>query len=130
VPIFEISYSSGSVTGTTYRNRPANGRPVDNSVPMEILDQRMDWAVVMSADLMPGKEFEFRVCNPGTGISARCLHQSDRSSAFEFRLAPSTSIGSYTGSKNPRRVETYQVLAAPELPSFHGSRRLPERCDQ
>jgi hypothetical protein len=72
VPAFELRYAQGHVTGfVTDRTGPAKGtnRLVDSPVPPNTVDQRVDWAAVVASDLEPGKQFEFNVYDPGTGIS-------------------------------------------------------------
>src|SRR5262249_2893814 len=72
VPTFDIAYRGGKVSGfAVSRNNgssPAR-RTVDATVPSDIVDQRIDWAYVLAADFEHEKKFEFRVYDPGAGIS-------------------------------------------------------------
>jgi hypothetical protein len=44
-------------------------RPVKASLPPNTVDQRVDWAAVLSGDLTSGQEFEFFVYDPTSGVS-------------------------------------------------------------
>jgi hypothetical protein len=72
VSAFEIAYNSGRVTGFSVPRDagPARTRrSLDASVPAGVVDQRIDWATVLAADFENEKNFEFRVYDPGTGVS-------------------------------------------------------------
>jgi hypothetical protein len=72
VPAFELHYARGRVSGfVTDRKGPTKGtnRPVDSPVPTDTVDQRIDWAAAAASDLDNAKQFEFKVYDPGTGIS-------------------------------------------------------------
>jgi hypothetical protein len=69
---FDLHYAEGRVTGfVADRKGPTRGtrRPVDSPVPPNTVDQRIDWAAAAAGDLETGKQFEFNVYDPGTGIS-------------------------------------------------------------
>ena len=61
---FELVYGEGRVTGF------AKEKKVDEAVAGDTVDQRVDWAAVMSLpDYQDGGEYRFHVYDPGTGNS-------------------------------------------------------------
>lgn len=71
-PAFELKYQDGRVTGFALQKHGSEAPSkvtVNAEVPPDTVDQRIDWAAVMSQDLVPGREFEFHVFDPGTGIT-------------------------------------------------------------
>jgi hypothetical protein len=76
-PAFELQYKDGRLTGfalTKQHSQTSGERKVDEQVLPDTVDQRIDWAAVMSEDLAPGSEFEFHVFDPGTGNSRATGH--------------------------------------------------------
>src|SRR5215472_8749793 len=71
-PRFELKYASGRVTGFSVSGEAGTApvrRSVDDAVPAGTVDQRIDWAYVMTVDLRAGETFGFGVYDPGTGAS-------------------------------------------------------------
>jgi hypothetical protein len=69
-PYFDLTYASGKVTGfVTSRSTTGPKRSVDATVSPGTVDQRIDWAAVLSNDLQPGQRFQFSVYDPGIGTS-------------------------------------------------------------
>src|ERR1700680_3481852 len=66
-PVFDLKYSSGRVMGFSVRK--GSKRLVDDKIPLEVVDQRVDWAAVTASDLKPGRKFEFEVFDPNIGVS-------------------------------------------------------------
>ena len=69
---FDFIYKDGRAMGTaTPRTQATQGKaiPFDLPVPADTVDQRIDWASVMSLDLKAGGRFEYHVFDPGTGVS-------------------------------------------------------------
>jgi hypothetical protein len=72
VPAFELHYSNGRVSGFAVdRKDPDNmiRHTVDDTVPVDTIDQRIDWAAAMASDLAPGRRYQFNVYDPVTGVS-------------------------------------------------------------
>ena len=113
VPTFDIAYSGGKVSGFAV-SRSAGSPPVrrslDAAVPDDIVDQRIDWAYVLAADFENEKRFQFRVYDPGTGVSLAAA----RVEGVEKIQVPAGTFEAcrivYRIEKT-RGVETYQVLA-------------------
>jgi hypothetical protein len=113
VPTFDIAYRGGKVSGFAV-SRGAGSSPtrrsVDAAVPDDIVDQRIDWAYVLAADFENEKSFEFRVYDPGTGVSLAAA----RVEGMEKVQVPAGTFEAYRivyRIEKPRGVETYQVLA-------------------
>jgi hypothetical protein len=71
-PAFELHYKDGRVAGFALakpHSQASGERKVDAQVLPDTVDQRIDWAAVMSEDLAPDSKFEFHVFDPGTGNS-------------------------------------------------------------
>jgi len=71
-PAFELNYKRGSVTGFVMaRNRSEqhSRREISARVPLDIVDQRIDWAAALSLDLVEGREYLFHVYDASTGSS-------------------------------------------------------------
>lgn len=66
-PTFSIDYHADRVTGFVVSH--GTRRTVDDSVPVGVIDQRIDWAAVMARELAAGEQFEFMVYDPSIGIS-------------------------------------------------------------
>jgi hypothetical protein len=90
---------------------PGTKRRVDDTVPLGIIDQRIDWAAVSASDLKPGREFEFDVYDPAIGVS----HVFVRIGAVESIQVPAGQFEAYraTYQINKRTgAESYQVLVS------------------
>jgi len=68
-PSFELVYRDGRVAGAAWSRQTAVKRVVEATIVPDTVDQRIDWAAVMSADLTAGREFRFHVYDPGAGNS-------------------------------------------------------------
>jgi hypothetical protein len=69
---FEILYKDGRAIGTaTPRTQATQSKaiPFDLPVPADTVDQRIDWASVMSLDPNAVGRIEYHVFDPGTGVS-------------------------------------------------------------
>jgi hypothetical protein len=68
-PVFDLKYSKegNHVRGVRYVKSQKSD--VDAAIPARTVDQRIDWAAVMALPLNPGYRFEFKVYDPGTGLS-------------------------------------------------------------
>ena len=109
---FEFLYKDGRAIGTTTpRTQAAQSQatPFDVPVPADTVDQRIDWASVMTLDLKAGGHFEYHVFDPGTGVSRISIHISGP----ETIKVPA---GSYEAMRISYRIEkangteVYQVL--------------------
>jgi hypothetical protein len=118
-PAFELDYRNGRVTGFALsRTSPPTKRAIDDSIPADIVDQRIDWAAVMAAaTVTPGSEFGFHVYDPSTQASP----VSVQIKGVETTQVPA---GSYETLRVVYRIdkagksETYQVLATTKTPRF------------
>jgi hypothetical protein len=120
-----IRYNARRVRGTT---ATASGQPgdatarsnrvertVSDTVPAGTVDQRIDWAAVMSSQLKLGQIFDFSVYDPATGVSpvdvrvAAAEHTSVPAGSYET-IRATYRIKKATGS------ESYQVLVSRTVP--------------
>jgi hypothetical protein len=111
-PAFDFTYADGRAKGTTRAKGQLRERatvPFDLPVPADVVDQRIDWASVMSLDLISGRHFEYHVFDPGSGVS----RISGQISGPEKVSVPAGSFDAmrivYQIEKT-NGVETYQVL--------------------
>jgi hypothetical protein len=117
-PAFDLNYHSGRVTGfVADRKGPTAGtkRPVNDSVPDGVVDQRLDWAAVSTVHVKSGGHFEFNVYDPAIGVShvhVRIGHvESVRVPTGQFKVYPITyEIDKRTGT------ETYKVFVTKDEP--------------
>ena len=79
----DLAYAGQHVTGEAVTSASADGKlpGSDQSVTADILDdtvdQRVDWATVMTADAQPGHAFDFKVYDAKTGVSRVSCTVSD-----------------------------------------------------
>jgi hypothetical protein len=123
--VFELLYRGGRVTG--FARSPGNParRAVDESVAADTVDQRIDWAAVMSLpELVPGAAHVFHVYDPGTGhsrITARVLGVATIAVPAGRFVAARLE---YRIEKN-RGTETYELFAAKDVPRLLVKERFP-----
>jgi hypothetical protein len=71
-PAFDLAYRDGRVSGfaTVRKSQPPERRTIDDAFVPDTVDQRIDWAAVMSlGNYRPGAESQFHVYDPNTGNS-------------------------------------------------------------
>jgi len=112
-PAFELKYSAGKVTGRAYPRDAASslGRVIEASLPAGTVDQRIDWAAVLAAELETGKTFVFNVYDPSTGVSRVTAEVGP----VENVRVPAGSFEAYRIAyqvEKADKVETYRVLAS------------------
>lgn len=119
-PVFELRYHSGRVGGFVVEHQgsqPTVKRPIDDPVPGDTIDQRIDWAAVVSGALVPGQHTEFHVYDPSTGVSTVVATVG----AAEMVKTPAGDIAAirvtYDVTKRGK-VERYIVFASQSLPRF------------
>jgi len=70
-----LTYSGRHVSGEAVTSTSADGKlpgsdqSVAADIPDDAVDQRVDWATVMTADLKPGEKFDFKVYDAKTAVS-------------------------------------------------------------
>lgn len=127
-----LQYDGGHVIGTATTENPTAGSgrpeseqtPIDATVPAGTIDQRIDWAAVLSSRLETGREFRFTVYDPGTGVSqvfARVgVTARTRVPAGTFE----TTRVVYRIEKS-KGTESYEILATRELPRLMVREEFP-----
>src|SRR5262245_18723001 len=117
-PMFELVYRSGRVTGTALLRRlnPPERRPVDEAVSADTVDQRIDWAAVMSVPtLTRGERFAFRVSDPETGNSLVTVEVGETAQTTVPAGTFETARVVYRIDKS-RGAETYVALVKQTVP--------------
>jgi len=128
VPIFRLEYASGKVKGFVMnRKGPEAGtqRRIDDAVPVNTVDQRIDWAAVLSYPLSSGKRFEFNVYDPSIGISQVMVSVGK----LERIQVPVGTFDAYRVTytiKKATGTEQYQVLATRDLPRILVREEFPD----
>jgi hypothetical protein len=118
MPAFGLNYFPGRVMGLLApSNGAAKGKrlPINGPIPPEIVDQRLDWAAVLSSNMEVGREFRFDVYDPGTGVSWVLLN-----------IGPIETVGTPDGRFEAYGI-TYLVKEAggTELYKVYASRDSP-----
>jgi hypothetical protein len=118
-----LAYKEGAVTGESVitpaakpGEKPAvDKRAVHDRVPAGTVDQRIDWAAVLSSPLVPGQKLNFAVYDPSSGVSpvaaAVTTSTTLRSPAGTF----ATVRAIYLIQKN-HGTEAYEVWTTPDAP--------------
>jgi hypothetical protein len=114
-----LAYEGRTVRGTATRRAPDGGSvDVRAELPEDIVDQRVDWAALMSARLAPGSTVTFSVFDPWAGTSPISAHvdglEEVRVPAGKF----STMRITYLIEKKTRGLEQYVVWVTADEPRF------------
>jgi len=111
--VLTLQYTGLKVSGDAVTSRsaderlPGADRAVEGDITPDTVDQRIDWATVMASDLQPGKSFEFKVFDAGTGLSRVHCEVGDagmmdapggrvRALSFTYTVHKSTGTEIYT----------------------------------
>ena len=123
---FALSYQGNRVSGfITSRKEPSKRREVDEPVSDDTVDQRIDWAAVMSLkEYVEGQKFQFHVYDPGTG-----------NSLVSVQIGKSETLAVPAGSFEIVRIsyridkrggaETYEVFVTKQAPRFLVKEKFP-----
>ena len=127
---FQLQYKNGRVKGFVMRRNGSSELAakieIDRDLPSDTVDQRIDWAAVISqVDLLPEREFAFQVFDPVSGIS----RLTGRIVGIETTHVPAgdfqTMRVSYRIDK-PKGPETYQVLTTVGTPRMLVKEEFPD----
>lgn len=124
--VFELAYQGSRVTGfTTPRKEPSKRREVNETISDDTVDQRVDWAAVMTLkEYVEGQEFKFKVYDPSTGNSLVGV----RIGKNEETTVPAGSFEtvriSYRIDKRSG-AETYEVFVTKQAPRFLVKEKFP-----
>jgi hypothetical protein len=123
---FHLSYQGNRVTGfITSQKEPFKRLEVDEAIADDTVDQRIDWAAVMTfKEYVEGREFKFHVYDAGTGNSL----VSVRIGKSEKTAVPAGSFEtvriSYRIDKRSG-AETYEVFVTKQAPRFMVKEKFP-----
>jgi hypothetical protein len=127
VPSFELHYRKGRVSGFATDRSNADKmfrRSIDDAVPVDIVDQRIDWAAVMAADLVPGRSYQFNVYDPTTGVSSATERVGGRMNIRTPAGRFSTVQIVYDITKRGK-LERYVAYATAQSPRFMVREEFP-----
>ena len=126
--VFELAYGDGRVTGFASSAKAEGGferRAVDDAVAPDTVDQRIDWAAVMALPVYPpGREFVFRVYDPGTGHSRAVARVIGPEKTSVLAGTFDTVRVVYRIEKNGG-AEKYEVWIRAAVPRFLVKERFP-----
>jgi hypothetical protein len=121
----DLNYDGNRVSGlsgTTNDNMPSEAKrsemkPVSADVPAGTVDQRIDWAAMLSSRLEIGQRLNFSVYDPNTGVSQVA---GEVTKAEQTRVPAGTyeTIRAAYRIKKSNGTESYEVLASKEMPRF------------
>jgi hypothetical protein len=116
-----LSYDGLSVSGTATRVDPVKGSRTEQvaaQLPVDVVDQRIDWAALMSAPLTPHGTVSFAVYDPWTGTSPLSAQVGETE---QVRVPAGTFDALavvYRIAKRSRGSEQYKVWLSVEVPRF------------
>jgi Protein of unknown function (DUF3108) len=114
-----LAYEGRTVRGTATKRAPGGGsEDVRAELPEDIVDQRVDWAALMSARLAPGGTISFSVFDPWTGTSPVTAHADGPEDVRVPAGAFSTMRITYRIEKKGRGLEKYVVWVTADAPRF------------
>ena len=117
-PIFELHYEARRVRGFVIEQKesaPPARRLVDDPISEDTVDQRIDWAAVMSAPLKKGRRSEFSVYDPGTGVS-RVVERVGASEAVKTPAGTFQAIRITYDIDKRGKVERYIIFTTQKKP--------------
>jgi uncharacterized protein DUF3108 len=109
---FRLRYDRAHVTGHA---KKAEEKSIDERLPAGTVDQRIDWAAVLSSPLETGQQFDFPVYDPWSGVS----HVVGRVGKVESIRVPAGTFEVYRITyriESPKGAEPYQMLATKDAP--------------
>jgi hypothetical protein len=126
-PVFDITYRAGRATGFVVArssNEAAKKSYVDDPIPADTVDQRIDWATVIANDLEVGRHFEFNVYDPKSGVSHV---QADVGTLSNVHV-PAGDFAAYAIDYRIHKangIEHFRVFASKESPRFMVREEFP-----
>ena len=127
VPIFDITYRAGRAAGFVVSRTSSEASKksyVNDPMPADTVDQRIDWATVIANDLEVGRHFEFNVYDPKSGVN----HVQADVGALSDVHVPAGDFVSYTIDYRIHKangVEHFRVFASKESPHFMVREEFP-----
>lgn len=117
-PIFELHYAAGRVSGFAVERKPPAPparRLIDAAIRGNTVDQRIDWAAAIAGPLQAGRESEFSVYDPGTGVS-RVIERVSGPEPIKTPAGTFSVIRITYEVEKLGKVERYIVFATREAP--------------
>jgi Protein of unknown function (DUF3108) len=116
----DVVYEKGRATASVSRwkletSSASRGKKITADVPLGTVDQRIDWAAMLSSPLPDGQKFEFTVYDPETGIS----HVSASVAGKEEIQVPAGTFETIRANYRIEKSsgpETYTIFASKDVP--------------
>ncbi len=89
------------------------------------VDQRIDWAAVLSSELEIGQPFAFAVYDPATGVS-EVAGEIGKDERISVPAGTFETIRVVYRIKKANGTETYEVWASKEMPRFGVREDFPD----
>lgn len=117
-----LRYSRNGVSGT----ESANGsiKPIVAAFSQQVVDQRVDWAAMMAAEIPNEKAIEFSVYDPSTGLS-RLVGSSAESKPLGGVLGTLPTIRLDFTIHKDGHLESYSVYATKNRPRIMLREEMP-----
>ena len=128
-----LHYSNGQVKGTSVETKP----PVNDAQPQRsekitvadapsgTVDQRIDWAAMLSSHLLPGQTLKFAVYDPETGLSPVSGEAIDGKQTKVPAGAFETNRLNYRIKKS-QRTELYRLESTRDFPRMMIREEFPD----
>lgn len=121
VPVFELVYSAGKVTGSIVQRHNGTALGPKQSLfallPAGIVDQRIDWAAILATDIASGSRFAFDVFDPGTGVSHVIAHVGS-SEPLQVPAGRFRVFKIVYEMQKPNKNEHYVLYVSAQAPHF------------
>jgi hypothetical protein len=117
-PVFDLRYAAHRVSGFVVERKasvPSGKRPIDDRILENTVDQRIDWAAAISSSLSSGKQAEFSVYDPSTGVS-RVIEHVGKSETIETPAGSFSAIRITYEVEMRGKVERYVVFTTRKTP--------------
>lgn len=125
-----LTYTGHHVTGEAVTDPSADGRlpgsdrAVEADISEDTVDQRIDWATVMTTDLKPGQKLLFSVYDAKTGVSQVSCTIAD-AGVMESPLGKLAAIRLVYTVEKSTSTESYTVYATRDVPRMMLREDLP-----
>jgi hypothetical protein len=119
-----VRYADGRAHGTVTRE-PAAARESDRPLPANTIDQRIDWAAMLSSRLAVGDELAFHVYDPDTGATPVAA----RAEGLKSITVPAGTFEALRLSYRMAKAdgpETYEVQVTPGTPRIMLREEFPD----
>jgi hypothetical protein len=119
-----VNYTDGRARGTITRTDVAP-RQTEQAVPANTVDQRIDWAAMLSTRLADGEEVAFHVYDPDTGATP-VLGRGHGTATITVPAGTFTAARLDYRMDKPDGPETYEIDVTPDAPRLMLRETFPD----